>query len=168
MAEQKITILRVGPADIDAFRRIRLEALRSEPGFFASTFDDWDTLPDKAWHRRLNNPVFIAFLGEEPVALIGLLREKGSKSAHRATVVMVYVRKSLRGRGIASDLFSTVENYARDIGVTQLELTVSAENSVAIGFYLREGFIEIGRIPGGFIYKSKEIDEVLMARRLPV
>ncbi|MCY1556481.1 Acetyltransferase (GNAT) domain protein [compost metagenome] len=81
---------------------------------------------------------------------------------------MVYVRKSLRGRGVASDLFSTVENYARDIGVTQLELTVSAENSVAIGFYLREGFIEIGRIPGGFIYKSKEIDEVLMARRLPV
>ncbi|WP_435656782.1 GNAT family N-acetyltransferase [Brucella pituitosa] len=52
------------------------------------------------------------------------------------------VRKSLRGRGVASELFSAVENYARDIRVTKLELTVSAENSVAIGFSLREGFIE--------------------------
>lgn len=166
MDEENIIIRRVGKDDVDAFRHIRLEALRLEPASFASTFEDWHALPSEVWQQRLNEPVFIAFQSEDPVGLIGLLREKGARSAHRATIVMVYLRKNLRGRGIARELFSAIEKFARDIGVRQLELTVSAENSVAISFYQREGFVEVGRVPGGYIHEGREIDDVLMVRRL--
>jgi RimJ/RimL family protein N-acetyltransferase len=47
-----------------------------------------------------------------------------------------------------------------------LELAVSAENPAAIRFYLREGFSEVGRIPGGFLHDGREIDDVMMVRRL--
>jgi ribosomal protein S18 acetylase RimI-like enzyme len=86
--------------------------------------------------------------------------------AHRATIIMVYVRKNLRGTGLARTLLGTVADYARDIGILQLELAVSAENPAAIRFYLREGFSEVGRIPGGFRHDGREIDDVMMVRRL--
>jgi len=47
-----------------------------------------------------------------------------------------------------------------------LELAVSAENSAALGFYHRHGFIEVGRIPGGLLDGDRQIDDVIMVRRL--
>ena len=161
-----MTIRRIEAAEVDAFKRIRLEALGSEPSAYASSYDDWATLPDEEWRRRLNDPVFVAFQNGEPVGIIGLLRQGAAKMAHRATIIMVYVRKSLRGTGLARALLSVVAEYARDIGIRQLELTVSAENPVAIRFYQREGFIEVGRIPGGFLQEGREINDVIMARRI--
>jgi RimJ/RimL family protein N-acetyltransferase len=55
--------------------------------------------------------------------------------------------------------------YAGDNGIRQLELAVSAENPAAYRFYRREGFVEIGRIPGGFLHEGEEVDEIMMARR---
>jgi ribosomal protein S18 acetylase RimI-like enzyme len=43
---------------------------------------------------------------------------------------------------------------------------VNAQNPVAIAFYRRECFHEIGRIPGGFLHDGSGIDEIVMARRL--
>ncbi len=55
-------IRHLGPEDIDIFRRIRLEALRSEPAAFASSSEDWEGLPDAEWRRRLTvNAVFVDF-----------------------------------------------------------------------------------------------------------
>ena len=65
------TIRLAGPDDVDAFRRIRLEALRAEPAAFSSTVAKWEALSDEEWRRRLTNPVFIAFRDDEPVGIMG-------------------------------------------------------------------------------------------------
>jgi RimJ/RimL family protein N-acetyltransferase len=157
----------LGSDDLDVFRRIRLEALRAEPAAYASTAEDWEVLPDDEWRRRLTDtPVFVALREGEPVGIMGLMRQRSSKMAHRATIIMVYLRKSLRGSGLATELLEALTNFARHHGIRQLELAVSAENPAAIRFYRREGFIEIGRIPGGFLHGGKEIDELMMARRI--
>lgn len=161
-----ITIRRIDATEVDAFRRIRLEALGSEPSAYASSYDDWASLPDEEWQRRLNDPVFVAFQDDGPVGIIGLLRQRATKMAHRAAIIMVYVRKRLRGTGLARDLLNVTAEYARDQGIWQLELSVSAENPAARRFYEREGFIEVGRIPGGFLHEAGEIDDVIMVRRL--
>lgn len=166
MGASDTTIRRVQADEVDAFRRIRLEALRAEPSFYASSYEDWVALPIEEWQQRLDDPVFIAFQDHEPVGITGLLRQRASKMAHRATIIMVYVRRSLRGTGLAKNLLGAVADYARDIGILQLELAVSAENPAAIGFYRREGFSEIGRIPGGFLHEGTMIDDVVMVRRL--
>jgi len=96
----QVTIRPVGADEVEAFRRIRLEALRADPSLFASSLEDWEVLPDDEWHRRLAEPVFLAFLDSEPVGMMGLQRQGPSKMAHRAMVIMVYVRKNLRGTGL--------------------------------------------------------------------
>ncbi|PRD40633.1 GNAT family N-acetyltransferase [Phyllobacterium phragmitis] len=164
--KREISIRRLSMDEIDAFRCIRLEALSREPTSFASRFEDWADLPDEEWRQRLNNPVFVAFLNGQPVGMMGLSRHRPSKMAHRAALIGVYVHKSQRGTGIAENLLNKVADYARSIGVLQLELAVSAENPAALCFYRRHGFVEIGRIPCGFLHNDKKIDEVTMVRRL--
>lgn len=160
-------IRHLGPEDIDIFRQIRLEALRSEPTAFASSAEDWAALPDAEWTRRLTaHAVFVDFHEGEPVAIMGLMRQTASKMAHRATVIMVYVRKERRGGEHAKALLGALAAHARKAGVRQLELAVSAENPAAIRFYQREGFAQAGRIPGGTIHEGREIDEILMTRRI--
>ncbi|CAN7682946.1 GNAT family N-acetyltransferase [Rhizobium rhizogenes] len=166
MSGNGITIRHIGTDEFDIFRQIRLEALRAEPSSFASSAEDWEVLSDEEWRRRLSDPVFVAFQDDEPVGVMGLLRQRSNKMAHRATLIMVYVRKDLRGMGLAKDLLDTVITYALSEGIVQIELVVSAENPKAINFYHREGFSEIGRIPGGVRHNGREIDDVMMARRL--
>ncbi len=160
-------IRHLGPGDFDIFRRIRLEALRAEPAAFASSAEDWEVLPDAEWRRRLiANAVFVDFHEEEPVAIMGLMRQSASKMAHRATVIMVYVRKDRRGGGHAKALLDAIVRHALAAGIRQLELAVSGENPAAIRFYRREGFAEAGRIAVGTIHEGREIEEILMLRRI--
>lgn len=160
-------IRQLGPDDMQIFRQIRLEALRSEPANFASSAEDWEALPDAEWTRRLTvNAVFVDFHEGEPIAMMGLMPQAASKMAHRGTVIMVYVRKDRRGGGHAKAILDVLVAHARQAGIRQLELAVSAENPAAIRFYQREGFTQAGRIPGGTIHEGREIDEILMTRRI--
>jgi RimJ/RimL family protein N-acetyltransferase len=153
--------------DVEAFRAIRLEALREEPAAFASTAADWERLSLDEWRNRLvENSVFVASQNDEPVGIIGLAPQRPSKMAHRATIIMVYVRKNVRGTGLAVKLLRAITDHAWKCGIRQLELMVSAENPAAQQFYRRAGFAEIGRVPGGFIHEGREIDDVMMARRI--
>ncbi|MHB2264097.1 N-acetyltransferase family protein [Aliihoeflea sp. PC F10.4] len=162
-----IIIRRLGPDDVDAFRRIRLEALRLHPTAFVSTFEDWARFDDSEWLRRLtDNPAFAAFDGAEPVALMGYVRERSSNAHHRATVVMVYVREAIRGAGLAKRLLDVLTRHARAQGIDQLELGVAAQNEPARRLYEREGYTVIGRIPSATIVGGVALDEVLMMRRI--
>lgn len=76
------------------------------------------------------------------------------------------MRKGERGTGIAASLLHDVTEHARDHGVLQLELAVNAENSAAMRFYQRHGFVEVGRIPNGFLGHDVESDELIMVLRL--
>ncbi len=166
MTASSTTIWRLEAADVNIFKRIRLEALSADPSAYAATYEDWARLSDEEWRARMSEPVFVVLKGDEPVGLAGLMRQRSSKMVHRATIVMVYLRQSLRGTGLASDLMKALTAHARDLGIRQLELTVSAENPAAVRFYKREGFIEVGRIPAALLHDGREIDEFVMTRRI--
>lgn len=153
--------------DFEIFKRIRLEALRAAPKAFASSAAEWEQLADEEWRLRLtNNLVVVSFRRGEPVGIMGLMRQPASKMAHRATIVMVYLRGSERGGGYAVKMLNLLLDHARALGIRQVELAVSAANPAAIRFYQREGFHEIGCIPAGFLHEGREIDEIMMTRRL--
>ena len=157
----------LAPEDIAVFRKIRLESLRTNPSAFAGTAEDWEKLPDVEWRRRMTaNPVFVSFDDNDPVGIMGLLRQTARKMAHRAWVIMVFVRPDHRRQGRAETMLKAVCDHARSIGLLQLELAVSADNHAAIRFYERVGFALVGRIPAGFLQDGRKIDELLMVLRL--
>jgi ribosomal protein S18 acetylase RimI-like enzyme len=162
-----IDVRLLGPADLDAFRRVRLEALRREPACYASSAADWERQDEKAWRARMAaGPIAAAFRAGEPVAVMGLVPQQGSRVAHRATLVMAYVRDDARGRGLAERMLALLLDVARARGLWQVELHVSAENPAAVRFYRRAGFAEVGRMPADFVHEGREIDGLLMVRRL--
>lgn len=163
---RRMLIRRLSIGDVEIFRRIRLEALSCDPSAFASVHDDWVDLSNEGWRNRLSEPVFVAFINEEPVGMMCLSRQRARKMAHRATLVSVYVRKSERGSGVAADLLAVVSDYAKNLGILQLELAVNAENAVAVRFYRRHGFVKVGRIPGGVLDGGRPIDDIIMVWRL--
>ena len=122
--------------------------------------------PTRSGAGGSTEPVFIAFRDHEPVGIMGLMRQRSSKMGHRATIVMVYVRENLRGAGLATALLDALTRHARELGIRRLELSVNAGNPAAVGFYRRQGFAEIDRIAGGFLHEGKEIDKIMMARRI--
>lgn len=97
---------------------------------------------------------------------MGLLRQTPAKMAHRATLVMVFVRPTHRRRRLAEALLQAATKHAESNGVRQLELAVTSDNRAAIRFYERMGYRQIGVVPAGFLLDGREVDEVLMAKRL--
>ncbi len=162
-----LPIRRLTAEDAQAFRAIRREALLEAPAAFASTADDFAKLSDEAIRKTLSDlALFAAFRGEEPVGLMGLTRYNSSKMAHRGNLVMVYVRAAERGRKLADELLAAVTAHAQASGLRQIELAVSVENPAARAFYRRAGFAEFGHIPAVFLHEGREIDEILMMRRV--
>ena len=153
------------PDDAPVFRALRLEMLSEFPDAYASAYDDLVDLPLDAWVRRLGEtPVWAVFENDAAVGMMGYLRERPSKMAHRASLIMVYVRDAARGRGVADSLLGAVLEGARREGLAQLELAVLATNRRAIGFYSRHGFRICGTIPGGIRLRGVDHDEHLMVR----
>ena len=97
---------------------------------------------------------------------MAIVRRRPSKMAHRADIVMVWVRASARGSGAATAMLRALEDAARRLSLSQLELAVTAENLPAIRFYQRNGYRQIGLVPSGFRHDGCDIDEVLMAKSL--
>ena len=159
----------IDTSDLALFQAIRLEALRTDPSQFASSEEKWQSLSDAQWTDIMDSTIIVcAFREEEPIAVMGVRPQEAEKMAHRGDVVMVYVRPADRGTGLAGQMVDALVAASKEEGLVQLELAVSTENAPALAFYKRHGFARIGVIPGGFRIGDREIDEVLMARRIDV
>lgn len=161
-------IRRLTVDDLDPFKSIRLEALRTEPHAFASTYDDARKLSDDDWRARLTNLLLFCAFDEDgaPVGLMGVMRERAAQMDHRGALVMVYVAPRARGAGTARKLLAATEQAALSEGIIQLELHVRADNSAARKFYQNAGYEQYGRLPLAQRTPDGDYDDLLMARRL--
>lgn len=158
-------VVKLEAGDLPVFKAIRLESLKMAPSAYASTFADWSSLSDEEWLERMKTPVFTVLKGGEPIGIMGLMPQRGENRSHRATIIMVYLRESERGAGLADELLKAVMDFAKEGGVRQLELNVNHTNARAIRFYERHGFEMVGRIPAALIDEGQEMDELIMVHR---
>lgn len=156
----------LGQHDAPAFRRVRLEALRSHPEAFTASYEDEALLSQAQFAERLAAPGqtrFGAFAGDEMVALVGLHLRPGLKELHKASLFSMYVAAEHRRSGLAQQLVTAVIEAARDAGALVLQLFVTVGNAPAQRLYRQMGFVPFGierraiRVGGAFY------DEELMA-----
>ncbi len=167
---------RLDGTHVSAFRALRLEALRSCPAAFGSSFEEEQRLTLADFTRRVApeppDAVFGAFGNDGAlVGMAGFRVHKNVKERHKSTLWGLYVRPAARGRGIADALVRAVIEHARAVpGVEVLQLTVTAGNAAARALYDRAGFVPYGierralRLAPGD-YRDEELRTLELAAR---
>jgi putative acetyltransferase len=82
---------------------------------------------------------FIARIAGAPAGCGGVALYDGF-----AEVKRMYVRESVRGRGVAPAILAAIEQATRDAGYALLRLETGDQQHAAIAFYERSGFTRCG------------------------
>ncbi len=85
---------------------------------------------------------------------------------HWRLVSKVMVHPELQGRGYGAALLAEAERIAREWGLAGLKLQVRGGLGLE-SFYLRSGYVEVGRVPGAIrVAPGDDRDDVVMWRDL--
>ena len=160
-------IRRLVVGDADAFRAVRLDALRLHPEAFGTAYEEEAALDRAQFAERLSAPGFARFGAFDEqgrlVGLVGLRIESGVKQRHKAHLFSMYVDAAHRGGGLARQLVEAVIAAARDAGAVVLHLTVTVGNEPAQRLYRRMGFATYGTERRSLKVGERFHDEELMA-----
>lgn len=158
--------------DVEAFRELRLEALRTHPEAFGADYASELTRPLTYWTESLERATgdrAVIILGTHQHALIGMVgvqRGFSAKTQHGGLIWGVYVRSAWRGQHLAEALLAAAMEWARTQGMQQVKLAVVTTNVAAMRCYLRCGFSVYGVEAHAISHAGRYYDELLMARPL--
>ena len=164
-----VSVRRLGPDDVAAYRALRQRGLAEHPEAFTSSADEEAALPPDKLARRLagdaarpHDAVFGAYVGGELAGLCGVDVDMRAKVRHKGHVFGMYVPSERAGGGIGGALIERVVAHAREHGLTQLTLTVTADNDAARRVYERAGFAIVGREPHAIRVDGRPHDKLFM------
>ena len=156
-------------ADAEAFRELRLEALRTQPTAFSADYEPQAAQPLLFWSERASTAegaVIFATAADRLIGMTGVQRGYSSKTRHSGMIWGVYVRDEWRGQRIADRLLAACLNWAREHDLELVTLAVVTTNTAAIRCYVRAGFTVYGVQPRALRYAGQSYDELLMLRWL--
>lgn len=165
------TIRRLTLGDVSAYRQLRLAALEESPSAFSATLASEQALSDAQFATCIAGASLSGAWGawsprQQLVGSAILWHQPREKLRHKASINGVYVEPSARGTGLAQQLLEAVLAHARQGGLRQLYLGVTAGNAPAQRLYTKLGFVEYGREPAALCVDGVYYDEVLMQLRL--
>ena len=164
---QDTTIARLDSSQSDAFRALRLEALRLFPAFYGTDYADAVSTSLSPYARRIETGLlFGAFQQGLLVGCLAFDREVGLKQEHRGWITSVYVQPGLQRAGIGRRMMEAALGHRAADGLLQVELYVSERNHIAKAFYERLGFEVVGRAPRALRLPDGFVDELHMIKRL--
>jgi RimJ/RimL family protein N-acetyltransferase len=142
-----VTVRALDPGEIDIYRTVRLEALRSDPDAFASTYEREAAFDDGTWRSRLEGfagrPGRV-FVGELDGAVVGMAGIGHAVQPGDTALWGMWVRAGARGTGIARELLDAVVGWARAELAQTVTLWVVRDNIRAVRLYERAGFEPTG------------------------
>jgi len=164
-------IRRLSPADAPEFRRLRLQALQESPTAFGSSYREEVRRPlaafQKLLERRADNWVFGSLQARQLIGVLRLVRERGRKERHKATIYGLYVAPAERRRGIARRLLAQAIATARKLkGMRQIRIGVVTSNAAAIALYAKAGFVEYGQEDDALLVAGRFHAESQMVKKL--
>jgi GNAT superfamily N-acetyltransferase len=147
---ERSKVRRLGPADWEISREVRLRALAEAPNAFMSTLAREQRFDEQEWRNRLSAPsaaTFLAWLDDAPAGTAtGKIDDPDDEFALPASwqLVGMWVEPDARGTGLAEQLIEAVAGHAREHGASSLTLWVTETNARARAFYERIGFVPTG------------------------
>ena len=107
-------IVRLTSADVERFRAVRLEGLRSDPDGFRYSEAEDRAIATEVWAARLDRDVvFAAEADGEILGVGGFSRVAGEKLEHKGLIWGMFVRAPARGTGVADAIMRALIEHAR-------------------------------------------------------
>ncbi len=139
-----IEVRRLEEDDAEAYRAIRLDALKNHPEAFQATYESSAELPLDAFAQRIKRyALFGGFAEGELSGFVGFYPLRNARIAHKGILWGMYVREAARGTGLAEAMIQAVVDHARG-KVEQIIISVIVDNERARRFYGRMGFEPYG------------------------
>lgn len=153
-----IRILRLDPDDWPSYRRLRIEALRTDPQAFGSTLESTLRRPDDWWRQRLVDAaagkdqwLFFAKKGEDLLGMVGAVSEEPKV----AEVISMYVTPLVRRQGVARLLLRTQMEALTKAEIRTVRLQVRPSQIAARTFYSSEGFVPVAMSDGEIVMEKQ-------------
>lgn len=122
----------------------------------------------KSIERILSEKRSVFFVADNEEKLVGFIAAIGSdlkRSRHSAYLVLG-VLEEYQGQGIASELFNRVFEWAKEIEITRLELTVIKDNFKAFNLYRKMGFVLEGEKVNSLVINGQFVNEYYLHKLL--
>ena len=158
--------------DAEAFRELRLRALREHPEAFIDDFEAEASKTVKQAAEQLGaapaeNLYLGAFIDGKLGGIAHFYRQEGNKLRHRALIGGMYVKPEMRGQGIGKALLERCIQHARSLpDLEDLVLWVILGNERALALYEAAGFDAFCVEPRAFKIEGRYYDAVGMILRL--
>jgi GNAT superfamily N-acetyltransferase len=136
----EIRVLR--SADWEEVRDVRLRALADAPDAFTSTLDGECAYDEEKWRSLAESGRW--FVADDSGELVGIGVPGWSDDPNERELIGMWVAKSHRRLGIASELLEHVRAWAASQGATILKLGVREGNEAALTAYLTKGLRRSG------------------------
>jgi len=146
------------------------ESVGVEPEGWLIASGEWRSAADerrylRAVRRHPNAAVFVAEDGDGIVGRLSIARDPHPASEHVADIGLM-VALWRRREGVGTALMLAAEEWARQAGISKLELHVFPYNEPALTFYRRLGYADEGLRRRHFRRGADFLDAVLMAKEL--
>ena len=148
------------------YRDLRLEALKTDPEAFGSSFEEEADFTEEKWKERMKD-VFFAFVEGTPIGMLGIVFNDRVKQRHTAHIFGVYVTPKHRRTGAGRALLKAALSEARDHGgIVKVQLGVVPEMRAAVALYQSAGFRTVGRMKKEIRVGRKYYDMLTMEKLL--
>ncbi len=139
---------KVAPADWQAYKELRLQALAENPQAFAVTIEEAESRTDEAWQELLQQPHICTLMVVEDGQPVGMVRAqwkpKNEKLRHIADIGSLFVANSQRGKGIGKQLMIKLEAVLKEqYEILKMKLFVMEDNPAA-QLYEKMGYRQVG------------------------
>lgn len=162
------TIREIQIDDAEAFLELNKQ-LDRETKFMLLEPEERDATVDAQASRirgfidKENSTLLVAQSESELIGYIVAIGGPYKRNAHKANIVIGILQR-YAGRGLGTKLFEHIEEWAGQVGLHRLELTVVTHNKSGLALYKKMGFTVEGEAIHSLFVDGKFVNEYLMAK----
>lgn len=158
----------------EKYKNLRLEALKTEPQAFSSSYEEELQRSEEEWKNRVENfskgDNSYGIFAEDNGELVGMMNarlEDMPKMQHVAYIHGVYVKPEYRGKGVGKILLQAIMDWiATRSEIVKINLDVTTTQDSAIALYKSFGFQKVGELKKEYFINGKFYDVYEMEKYL--